>query len=184
MRQRSQPMITAKESPRTAATDGDGNLHAGSTAPAGDGDNALGKESAALSADRAADLYREVCADIRATDDTSLKLLAAVPLATGIGISLLVTTSARDQPSITRSLLSAFAAVIAFAIYRWERKNIASCGHFRRWASILERDHFKLPYPPPKRTDREHTRTAVCAHHRSSGNRGGRLRPKSCCTGR
>jgi len=93
------------------------------------------------------DVYREVCAHIRATDDTSLKLLAAVPLATGIGITILVRTSTQDLPGVARSVLSLFAAVITFAIYRWERKNIATCGHFREWAAVLERDHFKLPLP-------------------------------------
>ncbi len=93
------------------------------------------------------DVYREVCAHIRATDDISLKLLAAVPLATGIGITILVRTSTQDLPGAARSALSLFAAVITFAIYRWERKNIATCGHFREWAAVLERDHFKLPLP-------------------------------------
>ncbi len=36
------------------------------------------------------DVYHEVCEHIRATDDISLKLLAAVPLATGVGITLLI----------------------------------------------------------------------------------------------
>jgi hypothetical protein len=93
------------------------------------------------------DLYHEVCEHIRATDDTSLKLLAAVPLATGIGITLLVRPSTPDLADGPRSLLSLFAAVVTFAIYRWERKNIATCGHYRDWAAALERDHFKLPIP-------------------------------------
>ena len=91
------------------------------------------------------DLYHEVCDHIRATDDTSLKLLAAVPLATGIGITLLVRSSTPALVDGARSLLSLFAAVVTFAIYRWERKNIATCGHYRDWAAVLERDHFKLP---------------------------------------
>lgn len=93
------------------------------------------------------DLYHEVCEHIRATDDTSLKLLAAVPLATGIGITLLVRPSTPDLADGARSLLSLFAAVITFAIYRWERKNIATCAHYRDWAAALERDHFKLLIP-------------------------------------
>lgn len=93
------------------------------------------------------DLYHEVCEHIRATDDTSLKLLAAVPLATGIGITLLVRPSTPDLADGARSLLSLFAAVVTFAIYRWERKNIATCAHYREWAAVLERDHFRLPLP-------------------------------------
>ena len=93
------------------------------------------------------DLYHEVCEHIRATDDTSLKLLAAVPIATGIGITLLIRPSTPDLADGARSLLSLFAAVVTFAIYRWERKNIATCGHYRDWAAVLERDHFRLPAP-------------------------------------
>jgi hypothetical protein len=93
------------------------------------------------------ELYHEVCEHIRATDDTSLKLLAAVPLATGIGITLLVRPSTPDLADGARSLLSLFAAVVTFAIYRWERKNIATCAHYREWAATLERDHFQLPVP-------------------------------------
>jgi hypothetical protein len=93
------------------------------------------------------DVYREVCAGIRATDEISLKLLAAVPLATGIGITLLVKAPDTKLPDGARALLSLFAAVVTFAIYRWERKNIATCSHFREWAAILERDYFKLSRP-------------------------------------
>jgi hypothetical protein len=112
-----------------------------------DQSDAMGTENRGQQATGLTDVYREVCAHIRATDDTSLKLLAAVPLATGIGITILVRTSTQDLPDVARSVLSLFAAVITFAIYRWERKNIATCGHFREWAAVLERDHFKLPLP-------------------------------------
>jgi len=91
-------------------------------------------------------MYREICSDIRATDEISLKLLAAVPLATGVGIALLVRSNATVLPSGARVLLSVFAALVTFAIYRWERKNIAMCSHFRRWAEALERDYFRLPH--------------------------------------
>jgi hypothetical protein len=97
-----------------------------------------------------ADVYREVCAHIRATDEISLKLLAAVPLATGVGITLLVKAPSTNLPDSARALLGLFAAVVTFAIYRWERKNIATCSHFREWAAILERDYFKLSLPPGK----------------------------------
>lgn len=93
------------------------------------------------------EVYRELCAQMRATDEISLKLLAAVPLATGVGITLLVRASTQDLPNLACCVLSVFAAVITFAIYRWERKNIATCGHLREWAHVLERDHFKLPAP-------------------------------------
>jgi hypothetical protein len=42
--------------------------------------------------------------------------------------------------------LSLFAAVVTFAIYRWARKNIATCAHYRDWA-VLERDQLQPPMP-------------------------------------
>lgn len=91
-------------------------------------------------------MYREICNDIRATDEISLKLLAAVPLATGVGIALLVRSGATVVSGGARVLLSVFAALVTFAIYRWERKNIATCSHFRRWAEVVEHDYFRLPH--------------------------------------
>ena len=90
------------------------------------------------------DVYREMCAGIRFTDDISLKLLAAVPLATGIGITLLVQAPSARLPNGARALLSLFAAVVTFAIYRWKRKNIATCTHFREWAAVLEGNYFQV----------------------------------------
>jgi hypothetical protein len=91
-------------------------------------------------------VYGEVCANIRATDEISLKLLATVPLATGVGIALLVRAPDANLPGGARMLLSVFAALVTFAIYRWERKNMAACSHFRRWAAVLERSYFSLPH--------------------------------------
>jgi hypothetical protein len=89
------------------------------------------------------DVYREVCSQLRATDEISLKLLAAVPLASGVGIALVA--SAENLPGAVSALVSAFAAVVVFAIYCWERKNIATCSHLRRWALALEREYFHVP---------------------------------------
>jgi len=101
------------------------------------------------------DVYREVCAHIRATDDTSLKLLAAVPLATGIGVTILVRTSTQDLPGVARSVLSLFAAVITFAIYRWERKNVATCvtsaSGLPSWSETISSSRFQ----PGKRERRK-----------------------------
>jgi len=93
---------------------------------AGDSEG-LGRASADLN-----NVYREVCAENRATDETSLKLLAAVPLATGIGITFIVRSSNSTLTDPARALLCLFAALVTFAIYRWERKNIATCSHLRK----------------------------------------------------
>ena len=89
-------------------------------------------------------VYQEICANIRATDDVSLKLLTAVPLVTGVGIVLLTRSSEAEVPDAAIMLLSLFAALVTFAVYRWERKNIENCRHFRRWAATLERDFYGL----------------------------------------
>ncbi|MEU5950378.1 hypothetical protein ABZ793_33210 [Micromonospora sp. NPDC047465] len=89
-------------------------------------------------------VYQEICANIRATDDVSLKLLAAVPLVTGVGIVLLMRAPGAKIPDTAIVLLSIFAALVTFAVYRWERKNIANCRHFRQWAATLERDFYGL----------------------------------------
>jgi|GEM_PF-2657512 len=89
-------------------------------------------------------LYQELCAHARATDEISLKLMTAIPLVTGIGIVLLMRSPGAAVPQVAVVLLSLFAAVVTFAIYRWERKNMENCRHFRRWAATLERDYYGL----------------------------------------
>ncbi|MER7417294.1 hypothetical protein ABT346_10985 [Micromonospora peucetia] len=89
-------------------------------------------------------VYQEICANIRATDEVSLKLLAAVPLVTGVGIVLLMRAPGGRIPDIAIVLLSVFASLVTFAVYRWERKNAENCRHFRRWAAALEQDFFGL----------------------------------------
>jgi hypothetical protein len=89
-------------------------------------------------------VYQEICAHIRATDEVSLKLLAVVPLVSGVGIVLLMRAPEAKIPAAAVVLLSVFAALVTFAVYRWERKNIANCRHFRQWAAALERDFYGL----------------------------------------
>jgi hypothetical protein len=101
----------------------------------------------------AVEIYREACASIRATDEISLKLLAAVPIVSGVGITLLIRTPSEGFPGVARFIVSLFAAAIAFAIYRWERKNIATCAHFRSWAELIEKEHFDLQLPKPNESD-------------------------------
>ncbi|MEU4565184.1 hypothetical protein [Micromonospora sp. NPDC023956] len=89
-------------------------------------------------------VYQEICANIRATDEVSLKLLAAVPLVTGVGIVLLMRAPAGKIPDAAIVLLSIFAALVTFGVYRWERKNMVNCRHFRQWAATLERHFYGL----------------------------------------
>jgi hypothetical protein len=67
-----------------------------------------------------------------------------VPLVTGVGIVLLTRTPGAGLPRGAALLLGVFAALVTFAVYRWERKNIANCRHFRQWAAALERSFYGL----------------------------------------
>lgn len=102
------------------------------------------------------DLYIQANTNMRATDEISLKLLAAIPFVSGVGISLLVRKPTEAFPAGARLLVSLFAAVVTFAIYRWERRNISTCKHYRSYAADLENKHGvspteqKPPQEPPK----------------------------------
>ena len=41
--------------------------------------------------------------------------------------------------------MSLFAAVVTFAIYRWERRNILTCKYYRSYAAELEDNYGILP---------------------------------------
>jgi hypothetical protein len=76
---------------------------------------------------------------MRATDDISLRLLAAVPFVSGIGITLLIRQPSDSFPAVARLLVSIFAAIVTFAIYRWEHRNLSHCRHLRNWAAEIEK---------------------------------------------
>jgi hypothetical protein len=102
------------------------------------------------------DLYTQAYTNMRATDEISLKLLAAIPFVSGVGISLLARKPTEAFPAGARLLVSLFAAVVTFAIYRWERRNISTCKHYRDYAKGLEKEYGisltgqKPPKEPPK----------------------------------
>jgi hypothetical protein len=85
------------------------------------------------------DIYTEALASMRATDDISLRLLAAVPFVSGVGISLIVRQPSDNFPPIARLFVSLFAAVVTFAIYRWERRNMSHCRRLRNCAGEIEK---------------------------------------------
>ena len=98
------------------------------------------------------DLYIQAYTNMRATDEISLKLLAAIPFVSGVGISLLVRKPTEAFPAGARLLVSLFAAVVTFAIYRWERRNISTCKRYRDYAAYLEKKYGISPpgQEPPK----------------------------------
>ena len=85
-------------------------------------------------------VYAETCANIRATDEISFKLLGIVPLLSG---ATLVTFFLKEPFAVEKApliiTLSLFAALITLGLFRWELRNIQTCSWQRRRSEALER---------------------------------------------
>lgn len=82
--------------------------------------------------------WRELCAQLRATDDISFKLLGFVPLfSVATMAALLLKTDAR----LTLPLVVAcfVGALTTLGFWIWERRNIQTCEWLRERAADLER---------------------------------------------
>jgi hypothetical protein len=89
--------------------------------------------------------YSEICTDIRTTDDISFKLLGFVPLVSGVGIfAVLDLLGGKLASWPTTVFVSLFGALITFALFRWELRNIQTCKWLRDRAKDIERDELKL----------------------------------------
>ena len=89
--------------------------------------------------------YEQICTNIRVTDEISFKLLRLVPILSGAGIGLLTILekqSLLNLPAVI--LISVFAAVLTFGLFRWELRNIETCSWLIKRAADLERSQFKL----------------------------------------
>jgi len=64
----------------------------------------------------------------RATDEISFNLLRLIPLVSATGIGVVAQVGLPVPMSV---FVSAFAAVLTFALYQWERRNIATCNTLR-----------------------------------------------------
>jgi hypothetical protein len=80
--------------------------------------------------------YTQICADIKATDEISFKLLGLVPLVSGAGILTLFLKN-QDVSSPELFLISIFSALITLGIFRWELRNIQICSWLRWRADQL-----------------------------------------------
>jgi hypothetical protein len=70
-----------------------------------------------LELDEARQLYDEVCANVRTTDDISFKLLGFVPLVSGVGITVFLSMKASVSLPIL-IFVGIFGAVVTFGLYR------------------------------------------------------------------
>lgn len=85
-----------------------------------------------------AKLYDQWCADIRATDEISFKLIGIVPLVSGTGLLTIFLTNGELPPRILIAL-SLFAAAVTLGLFRWELRNIQNCSWLIYYVGELER---------------------------------------------
>jgi hypothetical protein len=101
--------------------------------------------------------YSEICSSVRAADGIRLKLLGLVPLVSGAVIFLLLAPGTQPNWSLRMVFIALFGAVVAFAIYRWEVRNLRLYGWLvARGAELervelgLDRGQFHNREPAPK----------------------------------
>jgi hypothetical protein len=83
-------------------------------------------------------IYQEIRADIRATDEISFKLLGLVPLATGTAfLAFLFTDKPVAKPEVV-SAVTIFAALVTLGLFRWELRNVQICNWLQGRVTALE----------------------------------------------
>jgi len=96
-----------------------------------------------LSPDKLLDLYKDICTNIRVTDEISFKLLGIVPLASAVGsgaLAVLEKSKLLDGYSGFAVVgLSAVGALITLGLFRWELRNIQRCSWLIARAANFER---------------------------------------------
>ncbi len=70
-------------------------------------------------------LYSEINANSRFTDEISFKLLGPVPFLSGDGIFGLALSDYTSSPYA--ALIPFFAAIVTFALFMWEVRNMQKC---------------------------------------------------------
>jgi hypothetical protein len=89
--------------------------------------------------------WREICAQLRATDDISFKLLGFVPLLTVAAITVVLLKS-EAQFSLALVLSCFVGALSTLGFWIWERRNIQTCFWLRDRAAQLESAAFGPAY--------------------------------------
>jgi hypothetical protein len=83
-----------------------------------------------------AELYTEIIANIRATDEISFKLLGLVPLVSGTALVAVILQDVTARPTLI-VLFALFAAAVTLGLFRWELRNVQECSRLLRHAEAL-----------------------------------------------
>jgi hypothetical protein len=96
-----------------------------------------------LPPDKLLDIYKDISANIRVTDDISFKLLGIVLLTSGVGAGALTILEKskllEGYTGFAVIVLSAVGALITLGLFRWELWNIRKCTWFIARATNFER---------------------------------------------
>jgi hypothetical protein len=88
------------------------------------------------------ELYKEVCENIRASDDMSFQLLKLVPAIAGVAAGALSlfekTASALSLPCGAKVFLAVVGFLITLGIFLWEMRNVQKCNWLIERAQELE----------------------------------------------
>lgn len=140
------------------------------------------------------EIYKEICANIRVTDEISFRLLAAVPLAsTVLSGGLLLVEGTKPVGNLTPVgvvFLSLLGAMVTMGLFRWELRNVRWCRWLISRAADFERNvlaggaqHVRHESPTgyssiagPKRASPSRCQPSFTGGH------GTRRRPKSSST--
>ena len=98
------------------------------------------------------EIYKEICANIRNTDEISFRLLGLVPVVSGAAASVLAliekSNFLRDMATCGVSLVvlsfSVLGFCVTFGLFRWELRNIEKCKWLVRRAEDLEQYALKI----------------------------------------
>jgi hypothetical protein len=88
------------------------------------------------------DLYKEICNNIRATDEISFKLLGLVPILSGFGSGALTMLEKSgwllEHTKFAVISLSLLGAIVTVGLFIWELRNIQKCASLVKCAAEFE----------------------------------------------
>lgn len=86
--------------------------------------------------------YAEICANIRALDENSFRLLGFVPLLSASAIAAVLLRDVKFSPTVV--LFSLVGGIVTFGLYRWELRNIQICKWLQERADEIEQREFGI----------------------------------------